>query len=83
MHYSAQLCRKHIIFQHYSQVVEQNRSCNIVHLSMCSYALLRRKLRLLYSTTCCCIVLINTVLCCYSINLSAVLSRPSNTVFFV
>ena len=49
MHYSAQLYCKHIIFQHYSQVVEQ-RSCKIVHLSMHSYVPLRRKLGLLYST---------------------------------
>ena len=50
MHYSAQLYCKHIISQYYSQVVGQNRSCNIVHLSMGSYVKLGRKLRLLYST---------------------------------
>ena len=50
MHYYAQLYCKDIMFQLDSQVVEQNRSCNIVHLSMRSDVLLRRKLRLLYST---------------------------------
>ena len=49
MHYSAQLYCKHIIFQHYSEV-EQNLSCNIVHLSVRGYVLLRRKLRILYLT---------------------------------
>ena len=79
MHYSAQLYCKPIIFQRFSQVVCQNRSCNIVHVSMRSYVLLRRKLRLLYSTVLSvAVVLIKTVLCCYTIDLSDVLSMPSN-----
>ena len=85
MHYSAQLYCKPIIFQRFSQVVCQNRSCNIVHVSMRSYVLLRRKLRLLYSTTAAppvAVVLIKTVLCCYSIVRSAVLSMPSNYRIF-
>ena len=50
---------------------------------MRSYVLLRPKLRLLYSTVLpVAVVLINTVLRCYTIDLSAVLSMPSNYRIF-
>ena len=50
---------------------------------MLRYVLLRRKLRLLYSTVLPVAVgLIKTVLCCYSIDRSAVLSMPSKYRIF-